>query len=121
MDIGQAGRLEQGCPRRHLSRGFFRKEIDPEGGCDGGCLLLGFAFQAGLSSGHKPDRAGRPELAENLRVFALEAHLAQIDVMLHAQVAGFPVSVIDASSHGSLFLALFRAAVRNAAATQGCF
>jgi hypothetical protein len=41
--------------------------------------------------------------------------------MLHAQVAGFPVSVIDASSHGSLFLALFRAAVRNAAATQGCF
>ena len=38
---------------------------------------------------HEPDRARRAELAVNLRIAAHEARLAQIDAVLHTQIAGF--------------------------------
>jgi hypothetical protein len=53
---------------------------------------------------HEPYGARWPELAVNVRIPALEALLAQIDLVLHADVRGFKFRMASAFSQASFLL-----------------
>ena len=63
------------------------------------CRYLVFRFRLLFLFAEKPDGTRGSELAVQLRIAALQALFAQVDIMLHAQVAGFTVGVVDAFSH----------------------
>jgi hypothetical protein len=50
-------------------------------------------------TGDEPDGAGAAELAEQLWIATFEADLAQVDLVLAAEEAGFAVGVVDAGRH----------------------
>ena len=60
-------------------------------------------IQACFFLGQEPYRAGLPKLAVNLWITALEAFVTQVDVLFHAEIAGFALRVIDTGSHAGSF------------------
>jgi hypothetical protein len=58
---------------------------------------------------HEPYGARRPELAVNIRIPTLEALLAQIDLVLHADVRGFEFRMASAFTHASFLLNIMTA------------
>jgi hypothetical protein len=51
----------------------------------------------------KPYRTGRPEFTIQFRIPALQALLAQVNIVFHALIRGFSVRVIGASVHAKYF------------------
>jgi hypothetical protein len=68
------------------------------------CFFFFLARQPRFLPTHEPDSARRPVLAVNIRIPTLETLLAQINLVLHADIRGFTFWMASAFSHASFLL-----------------
>lgn len=102
MDFGGMGRLRQGA---FIGYGY-RLPVGQKRDCMGGRgrFLPVFGLPTRFAFAHEPDGAGGSVFTIDLWVSAFQARLTQVDLMLHADVWGLTIRMVDTRSHAEALL-----------------